>query len=460
MAPTAFLKLMRSLHGRLLVAATLVLAAFLGATALALDEAFQERTESAMRERLLGHVYALLAAADDDEEGRITLPADLPDPRFSNPSSGLYALVESRDGDFRWRSPSLTGQAAEFVHSQPPGRRVFSRERLGDAEIHVLNFGVAWEDDAGQEQFLTFAVGSDLAPLSSEIEEFRYTLWLWLGGAAVVLLLIQGLILRWGLQPLRTLADDLRRIEAGTLDHLAGNYPVELERLTADLNALIANSRANQQRYRNALDDLAHSLKTPLAILRTATDPTAPSSELRTQVVEQVGQMDAIVQHQLRRAAAAGRVTLGQMTEVAPVVEQLIRALRKVYRDRPLDIASDASADARFFGDRADLMEILGNLLDNACKYAHGRVRLSARTLAGTGARPGLVLRIEDDGPGIAPAAVERALERGQRLDSSQPGQGLGLAMVREIVAVYGGGLTIDRGELGGARIEVRFEPA
>jgi signal transduction histidine kinase len=105
-------------------------------------------------------------------------------------------------------------------------------------------------------------------------------------------------------------------------------------------------------------------------------------------------------------------------------------------------------------------MEILGNLLDNACKYAQGRVRLSAQTLAGTGARPGLALRVEDDGPGIAPAAVQRALERGQRLDSSQPGQGLGLAMVREIVAVYGGNLAIDRGELGGARIEVRFEPA
>ncbi len=450
---------MRSLHGRLLVAATLVLAAFLGATALALDEAFQERTERAMRERLLADVYALLAAADEDEAGRILLPADLPDPRFANPGSGLYALVESDDGEFRWRSPSLTGQTPAFLHPQPPGQKSFSRERLGDTGIQVLNFGVAWEDNFGQEQRLTFAIGSDSAPLSAEIEAFRHTLWLWLGGAAAVLLLMQGLILRWGLRPLRSLAEDLRRIETGTLERLGGRYPAELGPLTRDLNALIANSRANQQRYRNALDDLAHSLKTPLAILGTATGETLGAAELRAQVREQVAQMDEIVQHQLRRAAAAGRVTLGQVTEVGPLAEQLVRSLRKVYRDRSLEIRAEVAPQARFFGDRADLLELLGNLLDNACKYGKGRVQLSARLLQEGAPRPGLLLEVEDDGPGIPPEAVARALGRGQRLDTSLPGQGLGLAMAREIVAVYGGELSIGRGALGGAQIQVRFEP-
>lgn len=450
---------MRSLHGRLLVAATLVLAAFLGATAWALDEAFQERTERAGRDRLLGHLYALLGAADDDEAGRIELPAELPDPRFSNPGSGLYALVESSDGAFRWRSPSLTGQTGGFLQPQPPGQRRFTRERWAETQIQVLNFGVAWEDDLGQEQHLTFAVGSDLAPLGDEIEGFRRTLWLWLGGAAAVLLLMQGLILRWGLGPLRTLAGDLRRIEAGTLAQLSGQYPAELEPLTRDLNALIANSRANQQRYRNALDDLAHSLKTPLAILHTATAETLTAPELRTQVGEQVAQMDEIVQHQLRRAAAAGRVTLGQVTEVGPLAEQLIRSLRKVYRDRPLEIGAEITPEARFFGDRADLLELLGNLLDNACKYGRSRVQLRARVLREAAPRPGLLLEVEDDGPGIPQEAVARALGRGQRLDTSLPGQGLGLAMAREIVAVYGGALRIEAGTLGGARIQVRFEP-
>ena len=450
---------MRSLHGRLLVAATLVLAAFLGATALSLDNAFRDRTEVAMQERLLGHVYSLLWAADADEEGRVDLPAELPDPRFSNPSSGLYAMVESRDGTFRWRSPSLTGQPADFFHWQDPGHHAFSLERLGETELHVVNFGVAWEDDVGGEQLLTLAVASDLAPVSEEIRGFRRTLWIWLGGAAAALLLIQGLIVSWGLRPLRELADDLRRIETGETAALAGSYPAELNRLSANLNALIENSRSNQQRYRNALDDLAHSLKTPLALLHTATDEAIPAADLRAQVEEQVRHMDDIVQHQLRRAAAAGRVTLGQVTEVAPIVERLVRSLRKVYRDRRLQVETDVSAEGRFFGDQADLMEILGNLLDNAFKYGKARIRVSAESLPQDGLRPGLLLRVEDDGAGIDRPAAQRALERGQRLDSSQPGQGLGLAMVREIVTVYGGALAIERSDLGGALIQVRFEP-
>lgn len=449
---------MRSLHGRLLVAASLVLAAFLGATALALDEAFQERASRALRERLLGHVYALLAAADEDSAGRIALPSTLPDPRFSNPDSGLYALVESADGGFRWRSPSLTGLTPRFLHPQSPGQYSFSRERLGEVEIHVLNFGVTWEDDAGDEQVLTLAVGTDLAPLSGEIEAFRHTLWLWLSGAALVLLLMQGLILRWGLRPLRTLAEELRRIESGAMERLSGNYPTELEPLTRDLNALIASSRTNQERYRHALDDLAHSLKTPLAILRAASGETLGAADLRTQVAEQVGQMDEIVQHQLRRAATAGRVALGQVTEVGPLVEPLLRALRKVYHERSLQISAEVSPEARFFGDRADLLEVLGNLLDNACKYGKTQVRFSATVLPGVGQRPGLWLRVEDDGPGIPPEAVMRALGRGERLDTSLPGQGLGLSMASEIVSLYGGALTIERGALGGACIEARFE--
>lgn len=448
---------MRSLHGRLLVAATLVLAAFLGATAVSLEEAFRQRTEVATKERLLGQVYALLAAAETDEDGRVDLPDQLPDPRLSSPASGLYALVGANDGTYLWRSPSLTGQPSGFLVAQDPGRHAYSLAPLGEGRLQVINFGVAWEDDAGEEQLLTFAVASDLAPVREEIQGFRRTLWTWLGGLAAVLLLIQGLILHWGLRPLRSLAEDLQRIESGEADRLSGRYPAELERLTTDLNALIANSRANQQRYRNALDDLAHSLKTPLAILHSATDETLSPGELRSQVSEQVDRMDEIVQNQLRRAAAAGRVTLGQVTELAPVVEQLIRTLRKVYRDRPMEVESRVPPETRFFGDRADLMELLGNLLDNAFKYGNARVRVSAEPLAQDGRRPGLLVRVEDDGPGIDPQAAQRVTERGRRLDSSRPGQGLGLALVREIVAVYGGELGIARSPLGGACIELRF---
>ena len=449
---------MRSLHGRLLVAATLALVGFLGATGAALYQAFRDSAEAALRERLQGHVYALLAAADEDPDGRMLLPMALPDPRFSNTDSGLYALVQNERGDFHWRSPSLTGQAGGFLRQQAPGERSYHHHSGRGRELLTINFGIAWEDYLGEEQHYTFAVAMDRAPLLKEIEGFRTTLWSWLGGLALILLLVQGAILRWGLKPLREVADDLRRIEAGEADSLSGDYPLELRGLTGNLNALIAGARANQQRYRNSLDDLAHSMKTPLAILRNAADEQGGCGAFDATVQEQVQRMDTIVQHQLRRAAASGRSTLGRALEVAPLVERLARSLGKVYRDKALQLDLALAPDSRFFGDEADLMEVLGNILENACKYGRGRVRVSSVNLeAAGGRRPGLEIRIGDDGPGIEPERAREAMQRGRRMDQSVPGQGLGLSVAAEIVGVYDGRIEIGRSGLGGAEIVIRF---
>lgn len=451
---------MRSLHGRLLVAATLALAGFLGATGAALHQAFRDSAEAALRERLQGHVYALLAAADEDPDGRMLLPATLSDPRFSSTDSGLYALVQNDGGDFHWRSPSLTGQAGGFLRQKAPGERGFHRYNDGGRELLALNFGIAWEDYLGEEQHYTFAVAMDRAPLLREIEGFRATLWSWLGGLALILLLVQGAILSWGLKPLREVAGDLRRIEAGEADRLAGDYPLELLGLTGNINALIAAARANQQRWRNSLDDLAHSMKTPLAILRNAADEQGGCGAFGAMVQEQVQRMDTIVQHQLRRAAASGRSTPGRALEVAPLVERLTRSLGKVHRDRALQLELELAPDSRFFGDEADLMEVLGNILENACKYGRGRVRVSSvRLAAAGGGRPGLEIRVGDDGPGIEPERAREALQRGRRMDQSMPGQGLGLSVAAEIAGVYGGRIEIGRSALGGAEIVVRFPP-
>ncbi len=448
---------MHSLHGRLLVAATLALAGFLGATGVALYQAFRDSAEAAQRERLLGHVYALLASADDDTDGRMLLPSALPDPRFNNPDSGLYAMVRNINGNFEWRSPSLTGRDAAFFLTQTPGQRKFHDRDTGAQVLQVINFGFAWEDYAGQEVAYTFAVAMDKAPMRREIEGFQTTLWTWLGGLALILLLVQGGILRWGLKPLRRVEDDLQAIEAGRVDRLEGEYPEELRGLTGNLNALIASAQANQQRFRNSLDDLAHSMKTPLAILRNAADEQS-ENEFAAMVREQVQRMDVIVQHQLRRAVASGRSTLGLAVEVEPLVGRLARSLEKVYRDKSMSTQLDMSSDARFFGDEADLMEVLGNVMENAYKYGGGLVRVAAKPLqTGKGTRPGLELRVEDDGPGIAPHRTDAAMQRGRRMDQSIPGQGIGLSVAQEIVAVYGGGIGIERSELGGAAFVIRF---
>ena len=446
---------MHSLHSRLLLAASLVLAGFLGATGLALDKAFRVSAEAAMQDRLQSHIYALLAAADEDEYGRMIPAQELPEPRFSKPDSGLYAIITRHDGQSLWYSGSLTGRDMGVTGQQQPGERSFSRLDRSGLQLYALAFGVAWEDYAGTESLYTFTVAEDTNVFQTQIDSFRSTLWRWLGGMAVVLLLAQGIILRWGLRPLRTVTADLQKIEKGRADRLDGHYPKELTGLTSSLNSLIEHSKAVQIRYRNSLDDLAHSLKTPLAILQSSdadsrSDPDANHSLVR----EQVERMDAIISHQLQRAAVSGRTTLAKPVPVGRVMERLVRSLDKVYREKQVTVDLELEPSATFTGDEADLTEILGNLLENAYKYCNGAVRVRVSTDQHT---DGVEISIEDDGPGIAAEQVDTLLQRGKRMDESIPGQGIGLSMASEIIAVYGGQLTFSASPLGGTLLRVSF---
>jgi len=447
---------MRSLHSRLLLVASLVLAGFLGATGLALDKAFRISAEAAMQERLQSHIYALLAASDEDSDGRMLPPGELPEPRFSEPDSGLYAIITRPDGDTVWQSGSLTGHDMAIDGQQLPGMRHFSRLALADRQLYGLAFGVAWEDDAGTEALFTFTVAEDTSVFESEIDSFRTTLWRWLGGMALVLLLAQGVILRWGLRPLRRVTADLQQIEQGHAERLEGDYPRELAGLTSSLNSLIAHSKAVQTRYRNSLGDLAHSLKTPLAILQSSQVGSDTTDAGHTLVSEQVQRMDEIISHQLQRAAVSGRSTLAAPVPIDRVVQRLARTLEKVYQDKPVTIDLDLQPGATFTGDETDLTEILGNLLDNACKYCRGRVRVTVKSDQASG---GVEIRIEDDGPGIPADQVDTLLQRGRRMDESVPGQGIGLGMASEIIALYGGELSFDTSTLGGTLVRVIFHP-
>ncbi len=443
---------MHSLHSRLLLAASLVLAGFIGATGLALDKAFHVSTEAATQDRLQSHIYALLAAADEDENGRMIPPRELPEPRFSEPDSGLYAIITSHDNDPLWRSASLTGRDINISEQQLPGKSSFSELTRSGMQLYVLTFGVAWEDYAGAEALYTYTVAEDTTVFQTEIDSFRSTLWGWLGGMAVVLLLAQGAILRWGLRPLRTVTADLQQIEKGQADQLEGHYPKELAGLTSSLNSLIEHSKAVQIRYRNSLGDLAHSLKTPLAILQSShSDNSGDSHAL---VSEQVERMDAIISHQLQRASVSGRTTLAKPVPVGKVVDRLVRSLDKVYREKQVAVNLELDPASTFTGDEADLTEVLGNLLENAYKYCKHTVLVQVQTDPHTG---GIEISIEDDGPGIAPDQIDTVLQRGKRMDESIPGQGLGLSMANEIITVYGGQLAITASSLGGTLVRVSF---
>jgi len=446
---------MHSLHSRLLLAASLVLAGFIGATGLALDNAFRVSTQAAMQDRLQSHIYALLAAADEDKDGHMLPPRELPEPRFSEPDSGLYAVITDHDNQPLWRSASLTGRDIDVSEPQLPGSSHFSQLVSSDMQLYVFTFGVAWEDYAGAEALYTFTVAEDTTVLQTEIDSFRSTLWGWLGGMALVLLLAQGIILRWGLRPLRTVTADLQQIEKGRTERLEGHYPKELTGLTSSLNSLIEHSKAVQVRYRNSLDDLAHNLKTPLAILQSSHgDKRDDAEDIHVLVSEQVERMDDIISHQLQRAAVSGRITLARPVPVDNVVERLVRSLDKVYREKQVAVKLELDPAATFTGDEADLTEILGNLLENAYKYCSRAVRVRVKSDP-HGA--GVEISIEDDGPGIAADQVDTVLQRGKRMDESTPGQGLGLSMANEIIDVYGGELTFAASPLGGSLLRVSF---
>ena len=448
-----------SLNARLLLASSVVLAGFLGATGFVLDRAFQASTEAALRDRLQGHLYALLAASDLDKRGVLQLPAELPDPRFSLIGSGLYAEVVDSAAVPVWRSKSLLGSNLAFSKTPPLGQREFSK-LTGDKGVPLLslNFTISWEAAAQGERRYTYRAAESLTSFNAEVNRFRRSLWGWLAGAALLLLGVQSLVLRWSLAPLRRVSADLRAIERGLAQQLRGDYPRELRQLTDNLNGLLASSENHLKRYRDALGNLAHSLKTPLAVLRGALDGETNLDALRTIAREQLSGMTHLIEYQLQRAAASGRAPLAAPVELLPVVRNIISALAKVYADKDITVALDIQAGIAFHGDAGDLTEMLGNLLDNAYKWCRGRIHIGARRQAASGALGAVLeIRIEDDGPGIAADMRARVLQRGVRADQTTPGHGLGLAMVQDTVLLYRGELDLDNGGHGGLRVSLRF---
>ena len=449
---------MRSLRTRLLLVSAVVLAGFLGLTGLALDRAFSASAESALRERLQGHLYALLAAADLNERQQLELPVELPEPRFNLIGSGLMAEVRNSAGMTLWRSRSALGAEFTVNAAGAPGERVFTL--LGDAKLParlILSFATRWEGDNREPLVYVFHVAERLDEHQAQIRQFRRGLFGWLAAATVLLLVVQALILRWGLAPLRRVAQDLSEMEAGRAQALSGRYPTELQPLIDNLNALLADARAHLQRYRDTLGNLAHSLKTPLAVLRSSVESKVPVEELRTVTQEQLQNMSEIVEYQLQRAAAAGRTALSAPLPAAPAAHKIIAALEKVYAAKSLHVEIAITPDVMFRGDAGDLLEILGNVADNAFKWARSRVRVQAQNQAAGESGPRFMLRIEDDGPGIPDDQVQRVRARGARADVAIPGHGLGLAVVQEFAELYGGELVIARSPLGGAAVEVRL---
>lgn len=440
-----------SIAGRLILGSALLLPVFLGASGWYLERSHRASLEAGEAERLPLQVLALLAQADYDDG--IILPEQLLEARYHQPNSGLYARITGADGANLWLSPSAVSLPAAFIDQPPPplaaGERHFDR-RDG---LYIFSWQVLWETASGQAAPLQFTVMESADPIDADIAVYRRHLLLWLGGSALLLLACQGIVLGWGLTPLRRLATEVAAIEAGSAERLVGDYPAEVQPLTSNLNALLQGERSRRERVRNTLADLAHSLKTPLAVLRSASTTEPGFASL---VREQTAHMQQIVNYQLQRSAG-GSHTLLQLVPVRPLVERLRNTLLKVYADRQLVLDVAIDPQVQFRGDERDFLEIAGNVMDNACKYGRGRVWVSA---AGGGSSP-LTLVVEDDGPGIPEGERERILQRGTRLDQlgsgDGMGHGLGLAVAADIIQSYRGSLDIETSARGGARVVLSF---
>ena len=442
-----------SISARLLVASALLLPLFLGLTGFFLDNAFQRSLMAAEDARLRTHLYLLFSVAElpniRTRKVNLEMPTVLMEPDFERLNSGLYAYIYNEEKELIWRSNSAALMDAptndRFAEQSTVGQLIVQEETHDESLRFSAHYDVIWEDARGKGHPFRFAVTHDGDAFLAELKAYRNQLWRWLGAAGLLLLLAQTVILRWGLRPLSKLARALKAMQSGDTRNIAGEHPRELQRIVDTLNLVLAREEALRQRYRNSLSDLAHSLKTPLAVLQGKVNQDSSDGDLQQTLAEQVTRMNQVVTYQLQRAVSSQQQGLNQRIDVEQVVQRLVAALQKVYRDKQVDCQTSVN-NSLFVGDEQDLLELLGNLLENAFKYCHRQVRLEART-----EQQQLVISISDDGAGIPIDQQERILQRGQRLDTTQPGQGIGLAVSADIIASYGGQLHIDRSSLGGA---------
>jgi len=441
---------MRSLNTRITLSAAVMLSIFVALSTFALERAFRDSARSAREERLLAQIYLLMAAAEVAPDGSLRVASRSIEPRLELPDSGLYASIVDGNGVTVWQSRSGLALDLPRIATLAAGGQTFTQITHGGEQYLAKDYGINWNTDNGSYPF-TFRVMEDSDAFEEQLNVYRRSLWTWLGAMAALLLVSQWATLRWGLAPLRRVSDELNRLESGEQQSIAGRYPSEVQRLADNLNSVLSHERKQQQRYRNALADLAHSLKTRLALVRGAAREATSSPDAHP-IEEQVEQMDRIIGYHLQRAAASGRSTLTAPVELRPVALRVIAALKKVYSAKNFDINVNIDSGVRFRGDEGDLTEILGNLVDNACKWCRNLVRISVSNVDGY-----LRLRIEDDGPGISDADAARVFLRGTRTDESVPGYGIGLAVVREIVEAYGGTASVGTSELGGATVELKL---
>lgn len=436
----------RSLRSRLLLGALVWVVCASLAGGWALSYAFRSAAQDAFDAQLSSLVAVLIGLVDVDASGQLRLARPIGDPHFEQVYSGWYWMVVGPGAQLRSRSlwdlelevPDLTAIAATPTISN--ARDPLGRELRVAAQRALL---------PGSATPITFVVTGDADTLRAQFRRFDAVLRLALGALGVGLLFAVLVQIRFGLRPLERLAREIEAIRSGKAQRLPELETAELDSVVAEVNSLIDHNWRVVERARASASDLAHALKTPLAIIKSL--EREAGAEAARERGEQLEAMERIVTRHLARAAAAGPGRRSPVA-IAPIVEEISRGLARVHADRGLAIENEVASGASYPADRQDLEEILGNLIENACKWATRRVRVSSELAPNR-----LILIVEDDGPGMSDEHARRAVDRGVRFDERNSGSGLGLAIVSDLVHVYEGELTLAQSELGGLRARVEL---
>ncbi|MEM6229835.1 ATP-binding protein [Shewanella scandinavica] len=442
-------QVLNSLKARLVISALLFILVLLPLIGVALNDAFTEQVKSATKNELSAYVYSILAVTEVENK-QISIPELVLENRFNLIQSGLYAIATTEDASGKqtivWHSQSFMGMMPPPHFTIPAtGQSDFEQIELAEQPHLIYSFSVSFASQ-NQNVPVTIHIIKDEREFQQQIDQFNQQLWTWLLILMFVMLVFQLSWLVWTLQPLARFTQELHSVEQGKSMQLSSQYPTELQAVARQLNILLNTEQTQRKRYRNALADLAHSLKTPLAVIKSQADLSEASSE-------QVSVISRIIGHQLKRAQTAAAASWHLGIRVDDVAAKLLRTLAKIYREPQINLSGEMADEAVFKGDEADLTEILGNVLDNACKAAKSTVKLTV-----TGDAYQLLICIEDDGPGISEALQNQIFERGIRADSYHQGNGIGLAIVRDLVDSYNGRISVSRSEtLGGAKFSISF---
>ncbi|MFQ3245623.1 MAG: two-component system sensor histidine kinase PhoQ [Arenicella sp.] len=433
---------MYSLRRRLLVIATLLLLLFLGTMGVALNRAFERSVLSNAEDNLRNQILLLIANIEV-VDGKVEVPDALPEPRLGQMDSSLFAQVAVRGQGVVWRSPSLLDRQLPIL---PNGLGEFSFhpefEWPRQAPSYATSLGVAWETEQGDFPFVV-QVAEYSAFYTKRLSRYQRQVGLWLlvfGGALIALLLA---LLSWALKPLRRVTQQVGEIEEGYRQRFDENYPIEVSRLTQNLNQLLNFDEQRITRQKEVLGNLAHSLKTPIAVL----NGLHYSAEIDDEAKRQIATMQTIIDYQLQSASTVGRRRFAKPIEIKAQTEQIVNTLQKLHAEKNITCQLSMRSDTVFYGDQGDWMELCGNLLDNAFKWTKSQVRIAVENsqLADKEShRQALTLIVEDDGLGIDDNLKETISTRGVRLDSQAPGHGLGLHIVKGIVEAYNGDFMIE----------------